>query len=716
MKDYYYILGVKRNASPKEIKAAYRKLSLKFHPDKNQGDSFFEDRFKDINEAYETLNNKNRRLIYDHEWKVKNGNDNDFEEEFSDNDDNGGDGDYQESANEEIRYNYSHEKSPFGCNPSFVNSDPDAEYIEEDDSVFVNQSDEPMKILDFTVSKDTITEGEELEIQWEVYKATSIKINAIKGSLSEHGHKKIRLKKIAKKEFFDLVIYADNENTGKKRKRTKRIVIEPVSKFEKEGYANEEAKQQETVEEVEFDKNETPNNAKWDETKDVRFNLTVWLYDRLKGVFLDYTSDVFLLDIYKDAYSQYCVKKVFGDDTSNLVYANKEFFARVENDSPKLLTTLLEKLEKDKKSKISRELELNYIERFDLLSRDKINKTIKQAHHLGLYPTSHVNKKTYKKAYKSIFKEPVYTTLKVMHWIIGIMVVLAIVNLALSVNNSSISDSASTYIRKNQTENLKLYGPLWLLFFLARFIREEMLKKRFKVLKSRKLSVALIIITIASSILASVTILGLLDTVIRYKKLASGDILAFMGLFIIPIVLVAIGLFWSRREARQMALRKSKNENENLSEIEDDNIPKNESKFQSSNKEQKVSTVFKKELGKRVGLLSLLIILFIGVYGVYKFYKATDSSTKEKVIDHYLDGEPVYKRTENVTESNKKSIRSLYDTYKNRKGVELGSYEQFRNKLKDKDFRKMFFNYFSKNGGQDLGKNLKEFEKIYGLD
>jgi DnaJ-like protein len=65
IKDYYYILGIARNASQDEIKKAYRKLSTKFHPDKNDGDKFFEERFKDINEAYETLVDDTTRKIYD---------------------------------------------------------------------------------------------------------------------------------------------------------------------------------------------------------------------------------------------------------------------------------------------------------------------------------------------------------------------------------------------------------------------------------------------------------------------------------------------------------------------------------------------------------------------------------------------------------------------------------------------------------------------------
>ena len=71
MKDYYYILGVARTASPEEIRQAYRKLSLKFHPDKNAGDKFFEDRFKEINEAYEVLYNPVRRLNYDESFVKK---------------------------------------------------------------------------------------------------------------------------------------------------------------------------------------------------------------------------------------------------------------------------------------------------------------------------------------------------------------------------------------------------------------------------------------------------------------------------------------------------------------------------------------------------------------------------------------------------------------------------------------------------------------------
>jgi hypothetical protein len=63
-KDYYFILGVSINAKEKEIKKAYRKLAFKFHPDRHKGDYFYEEIFKNIKEAYETLIDKDKRANY----------------------------------------------------------------------------------------------------------------------------------------------------------------------------------------------------------------------------------------------------------------------------------------------------------------------------------------------------------------------------------------------------------------------------------------------------------------------------------------------------------------------------------------------------------------------------------------------------------------------------------------------------------------------------
>ncbi len=64
-KDYYKILGVDKKASDDEIKKAFRKLANKFHPDKNKGDKSAEDKFKEINEAYEVLKDREKRTKYD---------------------------------------------------------------------------------------------------------------------------------------------------------------------------------------------------------------------------------------------------------------------------------------------------------------------------------------------------------------------------------------------------------------------------------------------------------------------------------------------------------------------------------------------------------------------------------------------------------------------------------------------------------------------------
>jgi molecular chaperone DnaJ len=64
-KDFYDLLGVDRTASQEEIKKAYRKKAVKYHPDKNKGDKAAEEKFKEINEAYESLSDSKKRAMYD---------------------------------------------------------------------------------------------------------------------------------------------------------------------------------------------------------------------------------------------------------------------------------------------------------------------------------------------------------------------------------------------------------------------------------------------------------------------------------------------------------------------------------------------------------------------------------------------------------------------------------------------------------------------------
>src|SRR5215813_2977748 len=72
-RDYYEVLGIKRDASEDEIKKAYRKLARKFHPDLNPGDKTAEEQFKSLQEAYDVLSNSENRKLYDQygdDWRA----------------------------------------------------------------------------------------------------------------------------------------------------------------------------------------------------------------------------------------------------------------------------------------------------------------------------------------------------------------------------------------------------------------------------------------------------------------------------------------------------------------------------------------------------------------------------------------------------------------------------------------------------------------------
>ncbi|MCL2040627.1 MAG: DnaJ domain-containing protein [Bacteroidales bacterium] len=72
MKNYYQVLGLEKNATPEEIKKAYKLYASKFHPDKQHEDKFFEERFKEIKEAYDILSDTGKRNTYDASFEPNN--------------------------------------------------------------------------------------------------------------------------------------------------------------------------------------------------------------------------------------------------------------------------------------------------------------------------------------------------------------------------------------------------------------------------------------------------------------------------------------------------------------------------------------------------------------------------------------------------------------------------------------------------------------------
>lgn len=146
MKDYYYFLGIPQNASAEDIKKAYRKLSLKYHPDKNDNDEFFSDRFREIQEAYETLTDTDRRRLYDQ------------------------------------------------------NLDSQKRNV---------KSILPPKIKNFSASKIRAVKGEEITIYWNTYDADLVKIVPF-GLEKPNGERTIRIKEFDSQGKFQILLHATN--------------------------------------------------------------------------------------------------------------------------------------------------------------------------------------------------------------------------------------------------------------------------------------------------------------------------------------------------------------------------------------------------------------------------------------------------------------------------------------------------------------------------
>lgn len=157
MKDYYYILGVERSASNDEILLAYKKLYKKFHPKNNDGDKFFEAHFRSIQEAYEVLNDAQKREKYN--FKL-----------------------YGETANTDIL-----------------------------DAV-------APKIREFSASKKYINSGDLLTLTWRVAHADRVFIEHI-GKVSAKGTRTIRLTDI-EAATIPIVLRASNSLAGESNSKT----------------------------------------------------------------------------------------------------------------------------------------------------------------------------------------------------------------------------------------------------------------------------------------------------------------------------------------------------------------------------------------------------------------------------------------------------------------------------------------------------------------
>ncbi len=156
--DYYKILGVEKTASSEDIKKAYRKLSLKFHPDRNGGDTFFENMFKQINEAYEVLGDAAKKNAYDR--------------------------------------NQGNYKEPFQSNSNRSrqqNNDPAIEFFLSDKSYFYN--------------------GDTIHFQWKTSHADKIQIRPF-GVVVFSGSKAFRLNNF-KKEYLTVTLEATNLGLNK---------------------------------------------------------------------------------------------------------------------------------------------------------------------------------------------------------------------------------------------------------------------------------------------------------------------------------------------------------------------------------------------------------------------------------------------------------------------------------------------------------------------
>lgn len=151
MKDYYYFLGINQDASSEDIKKAYRKLSKKYHPDKNLDDEFFKLRFRETQEAYEALIDVEHRKIYDEQFQ---------------------------SIDRKVK------------------------------------SSLPPKIQKFHSDKIRARVGDEIRLYWQTYDADLVKILPF-GLQKTNGEKRFKITQFDNKGQFQMLLHATNSNLQK---------------------------------------------------------------------------------------------------------------------------------------------------------------------------------------------------------------------------------------------------------------------------------------------------------------------------------------------------------------------------------------------------------------------------------------------------------------------------------------------------------------------
>ena len=194
MKNYYELLGISQTATEQEIKIAYRKLSQKFHPDKNEGDKFFEEMFKKIQEAYEVLGNAAQRKNYDLQL-AKNTN-----------------------------------KQQTTAKNNFV----------------------PV-IEIFTVNPPQVYSGEVITVSWKVFNADKITINLI-GEVEAQGEATIRLNNLNANEFAEIKITATNTHINKATEKVIQVANKTYLEIKEKVKREMEIKKEQNIkEEVNID-------------------------------------------------------------------------------------------------------------------------------------------------------------------------------------------------------------------------------------------------------------------------------------------------------------------------------------------------------------------------------------------------------------------------------------------------------------------------------